>query len=400
MDIKVTVAGDLMCSLPQLRASMKNGKYDFSSVFKPIKSLLMQSDYVIGNLETPIAGETFGYTNSATCFNTPIEFPEAANSAGFDCLTISNNHCLDRGIDGLFSTIDNLSSRGIDFTGAYKNESDASEPFVKSINGVKLAILSFTYGTNSQWLNNKLPEDKRFCVDLFRGQDEYIMNARSPFSLAIAPIKEMAKIILPQKVREIIKPIVIEDCVQGFDASPLDEYYDDRLRDKIYKAKERADIVVMCMHSGGQFNSRIGEYTYNLAHRLVDYGCDFIIGAHPHCVLKYEMYHNGFIAYSLGNFCFTPNYGYCYKGVYSDYSVLINLYFNKLTRELNRKTITITKTVIKSKDSSVVYPISLLLSQVSNKQKSQLIEDSKAVLRRFNLNTIDVDFEQPEIEIS
>ncbi len=388
-----------MCKLPQLQASATGNTYDFEAVFGKIGNVFKNSDYVVGNMETPLAGPELGYTKTATNFNAPIEFAQAAQKAGFDFFAIANNHCLDRGIEGLFNTIDNLKRINADFTGGYKTTEDSFAPFIKTIDGLRIAILSYTYGTNSEWLGNELDEAHRDCVDLFRKQDAFSAPTPGRFSSLINPIKSFAKNHLPQSIREKIKPIVIEDCVKSAQVLPCDEYYDEKLQEKIRLARYNSDVVIMYMHSGGQFNSKVGEFTKSLAHRLVDYGCDYVIGSHPHCVLNYEIYKDHFIAYSLGNFCYTPKYGYHYDGVYSDYSVIVNLYFDTSEKKLARKTVCVTKTVLETDGNSVVYPVSLLAKQVSEKQKLQLEKDVRCVLQRFFGKDIGWDFLQEETDI-
>ncbi len=399
MEIKLSFAGDLMCKLPQLKASWIDGKYNFNPVFDKISCAFHDSNYVVGNMETPLAGPDLGFTKTATNFNAPIEFAKAAQKAGFDFFAIANNHCLDRGVKGLFNTIDNLKSINADYSGAYKTREESLVPFVKTINELRIAILSYTYGTNSEWLGNELDEAHKDCVDLFRKQDAFITPEANPFSSLINPIKNLAKKYLPQSIRERIKPIVIEDCVKNPDLLPCDEYFDNKLKEKIRIAKDSADIVIMYMHSGGQFNSKVGDYTKNLAHRLVDYGCDIVIGSHPHCVLNYETYKGKFIAYSLGNFCYTPHYGYHYDGVFSDYSVIVNLYLDSNEKKLTRKTIVVTKTVLESDGNSVVYPVSSLVKQIPEKEKQQLEKDVRSVLRRFFGGDIECDIWQEEIDV-
>ena len=399
MLIKTTFVGDLMCKLPQLQVSQREFGYDFSPVFNKVAKLFQQSDYVVGNLETPVAGSELGYTKTPSNFNSPVEFAMAAKEAGFDLFSIANNHCLDRGVQGLFNTIDNLRAINVDYTGAYKSSEESREPFVKNFDGLKIAFLAFTYGTNSEWLNNCLDDEHKDCVDLFRKQDAYIVPKPVSFKSIIIPIKNVAKKYLPQSIREKIKPIVIEDCVRVPEVQQCDVYYDKKVQDKIRVAKENSDVVIMYMHSGGQFNSVVGDYTKSLAHRLVDYGCDIVIGSHPHCVLNYEFYKGKIIVYSLGNFCYTPDYGYHYDGVYSDYSVVLNMYFDKEEKILKKTTINVTKTIVEEDGNSVVYPISTLLKIVSEKQKNRLIEDVSSVLHRFFGQEIEYNSELDEIEV-
>ena len=114
--LKITFTGDLLSLLPQNKASFnkKDNSYDYTPVFDKITYLLNNSDYVVGNLETPIAGEDLGYTYLPTVFNTPIEFLYAIKNAGFDFVSIANNHCLDRQLEGLNKTIENIEKTGLD----------------------------------------------------------------------------------------------------------------------------------------------------------------------------------------------------------------------------------------------------------------------------------------------
>lgn len=79
------------------------------------------------------------------------------------------------------------------------------------------------------------------------------------------------------------------------------------MNNKIKKAKDETDVVVMCMHAGDQFNDIIGEYTKNLTKQIMANGVDVIVGNHPHDILGHEFLSDGrLITYSLGNFLYTP----------------------------------------------------------------------------------------------
>ena len=105
--IKISFVGDIMCEYPYLKASKKKGKYNFDKTFEFLKKYLKNSDYVIGNLETPISN-ILGYTYDYYQFNTPESLLKSLKDAGFDLLTTANNHCLDRRIEGLKQTMLNI----------------------------------------------------------------------------------------------------------------------------------------------------------------------------------------------------------------------------------------------------------------------------------------------------
>lgn len=376
---KISFTGDLMSLLPQNKAASKRGEFDYTPVFREIAKTLKASDYVVGNLETPIGGENLGWTCDDTVFNTPVQFVEAAVSAGFNCFSLANNHCLDRGIEGLNKTIEVLNERGIDHTGAYLTKEESEEILIKSIGNTKIAILNLTYGTNSEWRNNKLAPTDQFRLDLLREQDDFNNIRQSPF---VSKIKKCVKYLLPQHIREKIKPIVIDDCAKEQNEFIKSGYFYNRIVGKVAKAKEQADKVVMLLHCGGQYNSKVGEYTRNVCRSLVALGCDLVVVNHPHCVLPFEYVDDKLVLYSLGNFCFTPNYGYYYKGVYADYSLIFNWYIDEDNQQLT-KSVTVCKTVKEKSGHSVVYPVDELIAKSKGKQRVRLADDNLAVLKRF-----------------
>lgn len=376
---KITFTGDLMSLPPENKAAKHRKGFDYSPIFSSIRESLKKSDYVIGNLETPLAAESEDWTHRDTEFNTPSVFAKAAKDAGFKCFSISNNHCLDRGIPGLMSTIKELDSIGIDHTGTYISLPQSQEILVKKFGGVKVAFLSFSYGTNSEWQNNKLAPQERFHVDLIKDQNEF-KGIRD--NKLVYEIKRRLKIILPQSIREKIRPIVISDCVRNEVDIEEVGFFRSRLEEKIKKAKEEADLVIMLLHCGGQYNNSVGDYTRNVCKTIISMGCDVIVTNHPHCVLNHEYIDGKLVLYSLGNFCFTPNYGFYYKGVYADYSLLFHLYIND-QGDIFRKSVQVCKVVKEKNGHSVVYPLYNLINKVNGKRQKKLINDNFCVLDRF-----------------
>ena len=96
--MKITVIGDIMCEPPVLKTSKrKDGSYNFDGVFTHLRNLLLESDYVIGNIEFPLGGKEVGYTDTFFKFNAPDSFADAVKNAGIDMVSVINNHTLDRG---------------------------------------------------------------------------------------------------------------------------------------------------------------------------------------------------------------------------------------------------------------------------------------------------------------
>lgn len=103
--IKLSFLGDIMCLKAQNDAVMKkHGEYRYDGYLSGLAPLLKDSNYVIANLESPIMRSPYtqdNITQSDVCFATPSSLLDEVKAAGIDFVATCNNHCLDRGVDGL-----------------------------------------------------------------------------------------------------------------------------------------------------------------------------------------------------------------------------------------------------------------------------------------------------------
>ena len=157
----MAVTGDIMCHNTQFADAKTANGYDFSYVFEDIKKYIQTADIAIGNLETTFTGSQAGYSGYPT-FNTPEILASNLKDIGFDVLTTSNNHSLDKGYKGVESTIKYLDEADIAHTGTFTSEESQNTILYKSIKGVKIAFLSYTYGTNGI----PVPSGKEYCINL------------------------------------------------------------------------------------------------------------------------------------------------------------------------------------------------------------------------------------------
>lgn len=244
----ILATGDIMFHMPQVRAAYEanNKTYDFTDVFKYVKRHIESADLSISNFETVTAGSEIGFSGFPN-FNSPEATLIAIKDAGFQVLTTANNHCLDQGKKGLINTIDAIGEQDMKNIGTYK-EPD-TPMLIEEINEIKLALLSYTYGFNGM---------------------EYTLTEEE----------------------------------QGYMVNKIDE---DKIKTDIESAKVLgADMVVVFIHWGNEYQGEPSEEQIELGRKMVEWGANIIFGSHPHVIQKTEIInHDGkdnFIIYSMGNF--------------------------------------------------------------------------------------------------
>ena len=244
--VDLLFVGDLMQHQAQIDAARTESGYSYDTCFDLVRPEIEKADLAVANLEVTLAGKPYkGYPQ----FSAPDEFLEALKRAGFDVLLTANNHCLDRGKKGLERTVRMLDSLNIPYAGTYLNADERTKryPLLLEKNGLRIAILNYTYGTNG------------------------------------------LKVQSPQVVNYI-------DTVQ--------------IKQDIHEAKRLcADAIIALMHWGMEYKSLPEDSTRELAKWLLNEGVDHIIGSHPHVVQPIEVVAHAadtsrkhLVVYSLGNY--------------------------------------------------------------------------------------------------
>lgn len=393
-DIKISFLGDIMCEKPLLSAWEKEQNQNvFEGLFLHVNELFKESDYIVGNLETICAGEELGYTDHIFSFNTPSDFIKAIKQGGVDLVTTATNHSLDRGINGLIRNLETLEHQQLDSVGTYSELEERQNVFVKNIKGLDIAFLNYTYGTNAHIneviLNKK--ELKHIC--LLKPQDEEITRLEN---------KKKPKTLKQKVANFIFRFITLEQWIKfkrnlGFkynkpyqdnNLDGIDEEYLENIKRDIKEAKKNSDIVVMCMHSGGQFHSIPGKYTEYMMGFMEENGVDVVIGNHPHVVQRFEKKASGMLsAYSLGNYSISPSSVYVLHENLPQYSIMLHLYYDVEKNKCNKVSFSILK-VVENEDCSLeVFPIEKLFDKMtSHKGREDIISNATEIYNRF-LNT-------------
>jgi Putative enzyme of poly-gamma-glutamate biosynthesis (capsule formation) len=251
--LKLVAVGDIMMGRA-VGKRLGNNPEGYYAAFKDVAATLKQGDIVFANLESPLTSST----NSLSKKNKIIlkaspDCIDALKNAGFNVLSLANNHMMDYYDKGLFDTMKLLNENKIAYTGAGKNLDEARKPVIIEKNGLRFGIISYT--------------DMAYT---------YVGNP----SINYAASDNRAGVV-PRKYE-----LIHEDIV--------------KLRGKV-------DLIAVSLHWGVEETFKITPEMTEFAHRLLDDGADMILGHHPHQFQGIEVYKGKPIIYSMGNFIFDQN---------------------------------------------------------------------------------------------
>ena len=243
-EISIFISGDFS---PRHRASEVIRNKEFTLLYGDVLPYIQKADISITNLESPLIDDGIPIPKTGPNLKSSIESVEALKFAGFDMVTLANNHMMDYGAEGLYSTISTCENNGIRCIGAGRNFIEASKICYFERKGKTIAFINCC---ENEWSTT---------VDANPG------------------------------------------------CNPLNEvniYY------QIQEAKANADFVILIIHGGHETYELPSPRMKKLYRWFIDLGADAVIGHHTHCYSGSEVYKNKPIIYSLGNFIFykkTPN---------------------------------------------------------------------------------------------
>ena len=107
---------------------------------------ISSADLAIGDYEGTISSDypLAGYP----LFNAPAEIALAMKETGYDVVDLAHNHILDSGLSGALQTVNTFEDLGMDCIGIYQENRDKEDFLIKDVNGIKIAILGYSYGYN------------------------------------------------------------------------------------------------------------------------------------------------------------------------------------------------------------------------------------------------------------
>lgn len=253
VEISLVMVGDMLMHMGVVKSGfMEDGSRNYDHLFANVKELVEEADIAIVNQETILGGEELGFSGYPR-FNSPYELGDAIADAGFNVVLHATNHTLDKGKDGILNCLTywRETHPEIAVLGMQDSQELRDNIYVYEQDGVKIAILNYTYGTNGL----SLPKDMPFAVNL------------------------------------------------------LDK---EAVKQDIEAAKELADFIVVCPHWGTEYSHSVSSYQKDWAKFFLENDVDLVIGAHPHVIepiewLEREDGHKMLVYYSLGNFVNATN---------------------------------------------------------------------------------------------
>lgn len=256
VNLTLIAVGDNLIHGPiyrQANERSNNSGFDFRPAYQQIASYLAEADLALMNQETPLGGTELGLS-SYPQFNSPQELGEQMIELGFNMFSHANNHVLDAGQRGFNNTIAfwrrQSAEKPVIMAGIAADRED-DQLQILQVKDLKIALLAYTYGTNG--------------------------------------------LRLPKSSSGIIKY--------------LD---DDLICQELDKAIAEANIVIVSVHWGQEYQANANNEQKRLAQLMADNGADIIIGSHPHVLQGVEMLSTPDgkqvpVFYSLGNFISAQN---------------------------------------------------------------------------------------------
>lgn len=221
--------------------------YDFSFVYEKVAHFIKDADFAILNQETIVTDDY--EPSSYPCFCSPEALGDYMVEIGFDAISMSNNHVLDKGESGLLSSLDYWDKKHPDIIryGAYRNKEDMNNIRTVEINNITFAFLGYMEHTNG----------------------------------------------------------IVHKGDKGTELVYLDEI--DLIEKQIKEADKIADVVIVSPHFGVEVTNEVSDQQRELSKKFANWGADIIIGTQPHTIQECNWIERddgtkAFVYYCLGNF--------------------------------------------------------------------------------------------------
>lgn len=267
--IKIFISGDFA---PQLRVNEVIQAKEYNKLYNNILPIVQEADISITNLESPLINKGTPIPKTGPNLKSPPKSIEALKFVGFDMVTLANNHIMDYGAEGLFSTMDICKKNGIEYLGVGVSLEDAQKIKYKVCKGKQIAFINVA---ENEWSTTQENEAG---------------------------------------------------------ANPLDSV---SLFYQINEAKQNADHTILIIHGGHEGYELPSPRMKKLYRYIIDLGVDAVIGHHTHCYSGHEVYKGKPIVYSLGNFLFDSPHNRNNTSWNKGCTITLNISGNRINFELH-----------------------------------------------------------------
>lgn len=247
-EVRLIMVGDMLMHMVVTKSGkQEDGSYNYDHLFTYTKERIQEADLALVNQEVILGGIDLGLSGYPI-FNTNFEVGDALVNAGFDVVLHATNHTLDKGKTGVLNCLEywRTNHPEISVAGIYDSAQAREKICIYERNGIRIAVLNYTYGTNGL----PVPKDMPYIVNLME---------------------------------------------------------EDKIRQDVEKAKELADFIVVCPHWGTEYTHKPSAAQKQWAEFFLDCGVNLVIGTHPHVIQPVELLTNEagdemLVYYSLGNY--------------------------------------------------------------------------------------------------
>jgi hypothetical protein len=239
-------SGDVLPHAAVLERARADGRrvgqpYDFRPMFADLRPIISGADLAVCHLEVPLS-RTGRDSSGWPAFNAPPQLAVALRWAGYDACSTASNHAMDKGPQGVAATLAAMDTAGLRHAGMARNPNEANQSTILEVRGLRVGLLSYTYGLNS----GPLPPDRRWLV----------------------------KTIEPRRI--------VADAQAARQAG--------------------AQFVVVLVHWGQEYQAAPTPSQRELARRLLAAPeVDLILGHHAHLVQPIQRVQGKWVAYGMGN---------------------------------------------------------------------------------------------------
>lgn len=237
--ISLIMAGDALIHSSVYDDAYEDGKYNFDKMLSFIKPIVKEHDLAFYNQESILGGVKLGLS-SYPAFNSPQEVGEAFTNAGFNLVSLANNHTLDKGKKAIISSNNYWKTKkNVVTNGSANSQNDRANISINEVNDIKYTLLAYTMTTNG------IKPDNNYYVNI---------------------------------------------------------YSEEQVKEDIEKVRDKVDLLLVSIHWGEEYNTGVTKEQEKVATYLSNLGVDIIIGHHPHVVEPIDYINDTLVIYSLGNF--------------------------------------------------------------------------------------------------